>query len=230
MAMWLDILKAEDSLLGFKQVDELPDPTLGLEPKLFYLMIQTPFQRKIYKQYGGNLMCIDGTHNTTHYNNTLGTVCAPASQCVAHCLFNHMISGFPVSYMIASHGQTDTLRHYFRAFRTRSPGVFPARVVTDRDLAQINAISAVWMEPTIQLCWWHVLHAWGQHINIIAFKEVWGLLQMWIRDDTAEKFDATWAKIKDIAPTSFSKYLEEYWIPGPCTRFTHAVYIYLMFT
>jgi hypothetical protein len=67
---WVDILKDEDAFLGVKAKTDTPQPGLGLADDLFYLMIQTVFQRKMYKKYARNLLCVDGTHNTTHYDNT----------------------------------------------------------------------------------------------------------------------------------------------------------------
>lgn len=68
--LWAQRLKNEGALLGFKGVDDPPPAGSGVDHDLFYLMIQTPRQRSLYKKIGGPLICLDGTHNTTHYQKT----------------------------------------------------------------------------------------------------------------------------------------------------------------
>jgi transposase-like protein len=86
--------------------------------------------------------------------------------------------------------------------------------MSDKDVAQINALESVWSEAKVDLCWWHVIHAWNRHISISHFKDVWALLKQWVRNDTQEKFDSTWLKLQEIAPTSFIEYLKKEWMPG----------------
>lgn len=73
---WADQLRASDSLLGFKsRACSVP---LGskLADDTFTLMIQTPSQHELFHRYGNSaVVFIDGTHNTTMYQNmTLTTI------------------------------------------------------------------------------------------------------------------------------------------------------------
>lgn len=70
---WADRLRSVDALLGFKSIS-CPVPSgSGLAPDAFSLMIQTSWQRAQFRAYGRQLLCIDGTHNTTMYQNTILT-------------------------------------------------------------------------------------------------------------------------------------------------------------
>jgi hypothetical protein len=66
---WVEKLRAEDKLLGFKAKSDLPPAGSGLDPDTFVLMLQTKWQKKKFEQYGEQLLCIDTTHNTTVYEN-----------------------------------------------------------------------------------------------------------------------------------------------------------------
>lgn len=84
-----------------------------------------------------------------------------------------------------------------------------------KDHAQLNAIRLIYLAVHILLCWWHVLHAWQQHLSIKDFPELWELLKKWIRIGDEKEFQAAWKKIKDISSVSFRDYLKKNWIP--CT-------------
>ncbi|KAJ7776084.1 hypothetical protein B0H14DRAFT_3508317 [Mycena olivaceomarginata] len=66
---WVEKLRAEDKLLGFKAKSDLPPAGSGLDPDAFVLMLQTKWQKKKFEQYGEQLLCINATHNTTVYEN-----------------------------------------------------------------------------------------------------------------------------------------------------------------
>ncbi len=72
--LWVDRLRASDSLLGFKS--RVCSAPLGskLANDAFVLMIQSPSQRELFHRYGNNgVIFIDGTHNTTMYQNMILT-------------------------------------------------------------------------------------------------------------------------------------------------------------
>lgn len=121
--------------------------------------------------------------------------------------------GIPVAWMLASHGDEATINFFLQKLRLQSPTISPGWFMTDRDLAQINAIKHQYPNTNVVLCWWHVLHAWQQHFVVHAHPELWVLLKEWIRIDTVEGFKVQWEKIKGVAPQSVIQYLEEYWMP-----------------
>ena len=85
--------------------------------------------------------------------------------------------------------------------------------MSDFDKAQINVIKCRYPESQLFLCWWHVLHAWQQHLVIVHFQELWKLLKGWIRVTEKSEFEDCWEKIQQLAPASFIEYILEYWMP-----------------
>lgn len=74
--LWVEQLCASNSLLGFKSRACLVPLGSKLADDAFVLMVQTPSQREQFHHYGNKaIIFIDGTHNTTMYQNmTLTTI------------------------------------------------------------------------------------------------------------------------------------------------------------
>ncbi|KAJ7079162.1 hypothetical protein B0H15DRAFT_788380, partial [Mycena belliarum] len=62
---WVENLRAKGHLLGFKSKADPPPPGSNLALDEFVLMIQTEWQRKMFRKYGEPLLCVDATHNVT---------------------------------------------------------------------------------------------------------------------------------------------------------------------
>ncbi|KAF5333285.1 hypothetical protein D9611_002793 [Ephemerocybe angulata] len=124
--------------------------------------------------------------------------------------------------MISSDGTEETVSLFLESIHSRFPDINPEYFMTDKDYAQINSIGRVHPSAEILLCWWHVLHAWQQHISITAYPEVWRLMKTWVRITDASEFSERWASIKAIAPASVIEYLEKNWMP--ITKMWSAVY------
>lgn len=150
-------------------------------------------------------MGIDATHNTTYYENmSLFTV-------LVRDRWGH---GIPIAWMLSSNAQQATIDFFLAKLRGKNPDVIPENWMTDFDQAQINAVQVRYPESKhIYLCWWHVLHAWQQHIAIAHYPELWELLKAWIRITDRKKFDEQWKKIQNLAPTSFIHYIINTWFP-----------------
>ncbi|VDC03482.1 unnamed protein product [Peniophora sp. CBMAI 1063] len=206
---WVAKLKADDAFLGYKGVNDDPPDGSHLPTKAFFLAIQTPYQRTRFAQLASTrLVCIDGTHNTTMYQGMqLYTLI---------CRDGHG-KGVPTAWLLSNSGTEETLSHFLRLVRKKNPSVVPNIFMSDRDLAQMNALHAVYPESTILLCWWHVLHAWQQHIQIGKHRDVWELLKGWIRITSPDAFRARWEEIKLRAPPYFVTYLEQNWL-GQSTK------------
>jgi len=69
LVKWVEKIHKADSLLGFKSVICPVPPASDLRPDVFILMVQTPWQLEQYRLYGSNILFMDGTHNTTMYEN-----------------------------------------------------------------------------------------------------------------------------------------------------------------
>lgn len=66
---WVKILRDKDCLLGFKSKSDPVPSGWNVAQDVFILMVQTPWQRKMFAKYGSGILCIDGTHNTSMYEN-----------------------------------------------------------------------------------------------------------------------------------------------------------------
>ncbi|KAF7372258.1 SWIM-type domain-containing protein [Mycena venus] len=212
--LWVQRLRDKGHLLTFKSKTD-PVPTgSNLALNLFLLVIQTDWQRQIFSKYGHRLVCIDATHNVTMYENLNLTTL------VVRDKWGY---GVPVSWMLASNGTEETITYFLKVNRLRSPSTIPRRIISDFDWGQIHSCIAVY-NAVILLCWWHVLHAWQQHFSIPAYPELWELLKNWIRITDQGEFDATWIKIKSMAPQGFIEYLNRYWMPEHVVKMWSAVF------
>ena len=115
--------------------------------------------------------------------------------------------------MLASSGTEETISYFIFLVQGQSLHTIPLRIMTDRDLAQINACIRRFPSAMILLCWWHVLRAWQQHLVTSCHTRLWELLKSWIRLTDAAQFDATWTEIQVLALPEFLKYLQDYWMP-----------------
>ena len=87
--------------------------------------------------------------------------------------------------------------------------------MTDCDHAQVNAICAAFPEcPRIFYCWWHVLRAIRTHFVITEFKDLWDLIQKWVRTPDQYEFDSMWEDIQSdkSIPKSVVQYLAREWM------------------
>jgi hypothetical protein len=121
--------------------------------------------------------------------------------------------GCPIAWMISSNATEVTIDYFINTLRVRNPKIIPAKFMSDYDKAQINVIKHRYPKSQLYLCWWHVLHAWQQHIVIAHFQELWNLLKGWIRLTEKSEFEDCWKKIQKLAPASFIEYISEYWMP-----------------
>ena len=86
--------------------------------------------------------------------------------------------------------------------------------MTDRDKAQMNAISAVYLDSTVLLCWWHVLRAIRMHFRMEEFPELWERVREWVKVTDQTKFNSLWEWIQTdpLVPKSFVDYLQNNWM------------------
>ena len=126
--------------------------------------------------------------------------------------------------MLASSGTEETISYFLSLVREQSPSVIPIHIMSDRDFAQINTCMCQFPTAIILLCWWHVLHAWQQHLAISRHPELWKLLKALVRIESTADFDATVGQIQTLAPPDFLVYLKEYWLPPKYVIMWSAVY------
>ncbi|KAA1479026.1 hypothetical protein DENSPDRAFT_788698, partial [Dentipellis sp. KUC8613] len=121
--------------------------------------------------------------------------------------------GIPVAFMISSNATGNTIGFFLELVKHKSLEVVPKHFMTDRDLAQINAIKKHFPDAEVFLCWWHVLHAWQQHFHVTQFADLWTKLKKWVRVGTVAEYDQIWREIQAEAPKSVVDYLATEWVP-----------------
>jgi hypothetical protein len=120
--------------------------------------------------------------------------------------------------MVHNEATTAALALFLRLIRINNPGIIPQFVMTDKDVAQINAILLVFedVDVVVLLCWWHVLHAWRKHFSTAAYPRLWSTLKTWLQEDNEADFWATWAQIQAMGPDeclrSVKQYLHAEWL------------------
>lgn len=139
-------------------------------------------------------------------------------------MFLMNLLGIPVAWMLASSGTEETIGYFLRLVRERNPTVIAKRIMSDRDLAQINGCRRWYPELIILLCWWHVLHAWQAHFFISKHPKLWEKLKAWIRLQDVDEFNCFWTEIQTLAPPDFVAYLAEYWMDNTFRPMWSAVF------
>ena len=123
-------------------------------------------------------------------------------------------TGVPVAWMLTSSGTEATIKYFLNFVKLRSSQISPAVIMTDRDKAQMNAISAVYPDSTVLLCWWHVLRAIRMHFRTEEFPELWERVREWVKVTDQTKFNSLWEWIQTdpSVPKSFVDYLQNNWM------------------
>lgn len=75
----------------------------------FILIIMTTSQAEILKQYGEDIICIDGTHGTNNYDFELHTL----------MVVDELREGFPCAFLISNRSDQEVLNIFFSEVRKR---------------------------------------------------------------------------------------------------------------
>jgi hypothetical protein len=123
-------------------------------------------------------------------------------------------SGIPVAWMLSSNGTQATIKFFLDFVKTQSPNVSPSIFMTDRDQAQVNAIHEAFPSSRVLYCRWHVLRAIWTHFVVTEFKDLWDLIQKWVRTPDQYEFDSMWEDIQSdkSIPKSVVQYLAQEWM------------------
>ena len=124
-------------------------------------------------------------------------------------------SGVPVAWMLSSNGTQAMIKFFIKFVKDQSPDISPSIFMTDRDQAQVNAIRETYPSSRVLYCWWHVLRAIRTHFVITEFKELWLLIQKWVRTTDQYEFESWWEDIQNdnSVPKSVAQYLAREWMP-----------------
>ncbi len=116
--------------------------------------------------------------------------------------------------MLSSNGTEVTIKYFLDFVKMRSLDISPTIIMTDRNKAQMNAITATYLGTTVLLCWWHVLWAIRMHFRTEEFLELWKRIRAWVKTSNQIKFDSWWEEMQTDAsvPQSFVHYLKVNWM------------------
>jgi hypothetical protein len=116
--------------------------------------------------------------------------------------------------MLSSNGTEATITYFLNFVKMRNADILPAIIMTDRDKAQMNAITAVYPETTVLLCWWHVLCVIRMHFRTEEFPELWERIRAWVKISDQILFDSWWQEMQTdpSVPLSLVDYLKVNWM------------------
>ena len=129
-------------------------------------------------------------------------------------LISFHFAGVPVAWMLTSRGMEATIIFLLNFIKKRSLEILPAIIMTDRNKAQMNAISAVYLETKMLLCWWHVLSAIQKHFRTEEFLDLWEKIRAWVKTSDQIEFDSLWQEMQTnpSVPQSLVDYLKVNWM------------------
>ena len=116
--------------------------------------------------------------------------------------------------MLSSGGTEVTILFFLTFIKTCSPGMVPAIIMSDRDRAQMNAVSTVYTDSKLLLCWWHVLRAIWMHFHTEEFPVVWDRIREWVKTSDQARFDLLWEWFQSnpSVPQTLVDYLKLNWM------------------
>jgi transposase-like protein len=116
--------------------------------------------------------------------------------------------------MLSSSSTELTIAYFLKFAKAASPDVIPAVIMSDRDKAQMNAVTSVYPDSKLLLCWWHVLRAIRMHFRTEEFPEVWARIREWVKTPDQSKFDSLWEwfQTDPSVPQSLVDYLKANWM------------------
>ena len=120
----------------------------------------------------------------------------------------------PVTWMITTSCTEVTIKFFFNFIKVRSLEITPVIVMSYCDQTQLNAISAVYPDSTVLLCWWHVLHTMQMHFWTEEISKLWDHISEWGKTPDQSKFESWWADMQTdpSVPLSFIDYLKTNWM------------------
>lgn len=160
--LWVQKMKATNPcpVLFFKDQGEEHDV---LQNDDFMLVIMNEFQEKQLIEFGGDKICIDGTHKMNNYHFQLFTL----------VVVNDYGNGMPVAFCFSNKGETKIFELFFESVKSQLQFPIKANVfMSDDDPSFYNAWADV-MGPAKYklLCSWHVHRNWLKNCSKISNSE-----------------------------------------------------------
>ena len=224
--LWSTQLQQDGAHVILKDKQDPPPLGSALSPEIFVLCIQTKFQCDRFQELGSDFVSIDATHNTTQYVGLQlftiivrdlwghGACCGVFPLMDTALTLHFHFTGGPVAWMLSLDGTQATIQFFLEFVKSRHPQIVPTIIMTDRDQAQMNAITAIYPGATMLLCWWHVLRTIQMHFHTEEFPQLWERIRQWVKLSDQSKFDLWWKEMQadPSVPQSVVDYLRKNWM------------------
>ncbi|XP_069582362.1 uncharacterized protein [Ranitomeya imitator] len=146
----------------YKRQEESDKPVVGsphLNDEDFLLVIMTPYQKKMFVEFGSDIICVDGTHGTNGYDFQLLTILT----------VDEYASGYPIAFCFTNRKDTIAYKRFFLAVKMANsmPVNYVCNIfMSDDEPAFFNAWEEV-MGPVKHrlLCSWHVDRNWQANVH-----------------------------------------------------------------
>ena len=204
----------ESPVLLYKQQGKCLQEHKFLNKSDFVLVLQTPYQAVMLKEFGNNVICIDSTFKTTGYDFTLITI----------LVIDEFGEGYPVAWCLTSREDQQLVSLFFEIIKNKIGMVTPQWIMTDDADQFYNSWKTVFSEdPQKLLCTWHVDRAWrGALLSKIVDKDLQCQVYHSLRTVAEEPDERLFnqmltnleQQLQENADTRcFSNYLNSYYTP-----------------
>ncbi|XP_069695882.1 uncharacterized protein [Periplaneta americana] len=179
--LWVqEMVKQDNCVIYFKEQGKEDDSSL-LKVEDFVLIIMTTFQKEMIRKYGGDKICLDGTHGLNNYDFSLYSM----------LVIDKFKNGCPVAFCFSNRSSEQLFIVFFSAVKNTVGTITCTTFMTDDAPAFYNAWFKV-MNPVsnVLLCAWHVTRNWQQNLckikNLEKKKMVYKAAKT-IRDELCEE-------------------------------------------
>ncbi|XP_072375185.1 uncharacterized protein [Diabrotica undecimpunctata] len=171
---WVNSMKEQgECVLFYKPQGVFYEDYPQFKNEDFILIVMTPSQIEILKKFGGNIICLDGTHGTNSYDFELHTI----------MVVDEIREGFPCGFLISNRSDHEVLVLFFSEIQKQAGVIQCTAFMSDMAETYFNAWLQTMGAPEKRLyCTWHVDKAWRKNINSkIISKEVRALVYKQLR-------------------------------------------------
>lgn len=208
----------EDCPVLYYKGQEEDDNETSLKQSDFVLILMTSFQEQQINRFGGDKLCIDGTHGTNAYDIQLYTL----------MVIDDFSNGCPVAYCFSNRSDEYIFNLFFDKIKKKVGYICTRIFMSDDAPAFYNAWLCIMGNVEHRLlCTWHVDKNWRKNLNkicggqekkILVYKTLRALLQI----SDINKFEESLHKFledlyADLDTKEFAQYFEAHYVNRPQT-------------
>ncbi|XP_073979586.1 uncharacterized protein [Rhodnius prolixus] len=211
---WVEEVQSKEAVVRFfkpqgKLLPNCPD----LEEQDFVLVVMNDAQLDMLEKFGGDLICVDGTHSLGSVDYQLFTL----------LVINEMRQCFPCSFLVTSRSDETALYIFFTVLRESLRSLKPIKpnvFMSDIEDAFYDAWNCAMLAPTTRLyCSWHVDRDWRLNLQKINSKnkqaEVYKKMRILLDERDVINFNIMLNQVFEEMETdpdtvSFAEYFSQY--------------------